>query len=327
MATRSAPKPGRVVRHKLADGSVREYHYPPWSRRRATQIAPDSVSALVAAFKGSPDWATLAPATQATYGVYLRHLDACGHLPVATVRRRDLLSLRDALAEAVGTGAASGFARTASRLFGWAVDRDWIEHSPAERVRALPGGHLKAWSEADLALALGKLPEPLRRVVVLAVHTGQRRGDLVALGWNSYDGRTIRLRQQKTGVEMAIPASAELRVEMERWRAGRASTRVLTNASGLPWKPNRLSQQMHYHLSRTGLHELGVHGLRKLAAARLAAAGCTVHQIAAITGHKTLGMVQLYTASVDQARLAETAIARLEGQGDKRLSKRIQRLR
>jgi integrase len=57
---------------------------------------------------------------------------------------------------------------------------------------------------------------------------------------------------------------------------------------------------------------LSVHGLRKLAATALAEAGCSVHEIAAVTGHKTLAMVALHTASVQQKTLAEAAITRLE---------------
>ncbi|WP_062017988.1 tyrosine-type recombinase/integrase [Gluconobacter japonicus] len=37
------------------------------------------------------------------------------------------------------------------------------------------------------------------------------------------------------------------------------------------------------------------HGLRKAAARRLAEAGCTTHQIAAITGHRSLAEVARYT--------------------------------
>jgi len=68
-------------------------------------------------------------------------------------------------------------------------------------------------------------------------------------------------------------------------------------------------------LVRVGLsNDLNVHGLRKLAAAELADAGCSVHEIASITGHKSLSMVQLYTRSADQERLASAAIVRLSEQ-------------
>ena len=50
------------------------------------------------------------------------------------------------------------------------------------------------------------------------------------------------------------------------------------------------------------------HGLRKAAARRLAEAGCTMHEIAAITGHARLSEIQRYTKAADQKRLALSAI-------------------
>jgi integrase len=51
--------------------------------------------------------------------------------------------------------------------------------------------------------------------------------------------------------------------------------------------------------------------LRKAACTRLADAGCTAHEIAAISGHKTLSEVQRYTRGADQARLARAAMERI----------------
>ncbi|WP_261763188.1 tyrosine-type recombinase/integrase [Asaia bogorensis] len=61
-----------------------------------------------------------------------------------------------------------------------------------------------------------------------------------------------------------------------------------------------------------GYGDLSGHGLRKAAARRLAEAGCTPHQIAAITGHKTLSEIERYTRAADQKKLAEEAMKRME---------------
>jgi len=53
------------------------------------------------------------------------------------------------------------------------------------------------------------------------------------------------------------------------------------------------------------------HGLRKAAARRLAEAGCTTHQIAAITGHRSLAEVARYTRAAEQVELARSAMSRL----------------
>jgi hypothetical protein len=55
-----------------------------------------------------------------------------------------------------------------------------------------------------------------------------------------------------------------------------------------------------------------LHGLRKTAARRLAEAGCTAHEIMAVTGHSTLAMVADYTEAADQKKRASAAILKYE---------------
>lgn len=306
----------------MADGTLKTYYYdrkPPPKERHAA----GTVGALVLAYKRSPEWDGLKPSTRTTYSIYLRDVEHLADATASGVKRHILLGMRDAVAKTRGPGAATGFMRAASALWGWAVDRGLLEHNPIRGAKGLPGGHLPAWTVEQAARAMEHLPEPYRRVVVLALYTGQRRGDLVALRWSAYDGRTIRLKQGKTGVQLAIPIHPDLRTELDAWRKDAASMQVLTQANGRPWGAIELSQKLPRALRAIGLPQgLNVHGLRKLAAARLADAGCTVHEIAAITGHKSLGMVQLYTASADQERLAEAAILRLETRAGKAVKRR-----
>jgi len=51
-------------------------------------------------------------------------------------------------------------------------------------------------------------------------------------------------------------------------------------------------------------------GLRKASMTRLAEAGCSVHEIQAFSGHKTLSEIAHYTSSVEQAALARKAMAK-----------------
>lgn len=305
-------KAGRVVRHTLADGTVKEYRYGVY-RPKPRQRPSDTIDALMEAYRRSPEWDGLAQSTRRTYAIYLTDLGLAGHIPARAASRRDLLTMRDAIQRKRGTGAAFGFCRAVSSLFSWGVDREWLEHSPATRLtKGLKGGHLAAWTTAQADAAQRGLPEMLRRVVILARYTGQRRGDLCAMTWAAFDGERIRVRQQKTGAELVIPCHPTLRAELARWKDDQPAITILTNTLGRPWKPQHLSHEMPVALARLGLPpELNVHGLRKLAATSLAEAGCTPHEIAAITGHRTLAMVELYTRSVDQERLAGAAIVRL----------------
>jgi integrase len=55
-----------------------------------------------------------------------------------------------------------------------------------------------------------------------------------------------------------------------------------------------------------------VHGLRKAAARRLAEAGCSVHEIAAVTGHASLREVERYTSAASQRHLARVAMSKVK---------------
>jgi integrase len=320
LPTKLRQRAGRTVRHTLADGTVKVYRYERHAPK-ASERAPDSTAQLIAAYQRSPEWRRLAKSTKAGYAIYLRPLFKVGHLPVSAWTRRDILTLRDAIATSRGNGAATGFIGAASALFTWAVDREWIEHTPVTRIKALPSGHLRAWTREEADAAEDRLPPHLARVVILARYTGQRRGDLCAMGWTAYDGATIRVVQQKTGAPLVLPVHPALKAHLDAWP--RVAATILTDGKGRPWKPQDLSHAMPVALVKIGLsNDMNVHGLRKLAAAELADAGCSVHEIAAITGHQSLSMIQLYTKSADQERLASAAIVRLSEHSDKRANKR-----
>lgn len=310
---KSKPKAGRVVRHKLADGTTKEYRYPPHKAPKAPRHAQDTVAALSSAWRRSPEWAALAPRTKAHRLLYLRDMERLASVRVADIRRRDLLAVRDAISRTRGPGAATAFIKTAAAALDWAVAREWIEVSPAHKIKPLPSGELPTWTENELAHALDNLPEHLRRAVLLAVHTGQRRADLCAMTWTDVAGGELRITQGKTKTPLILPLHPTLRAELAEWRRTASSVQILTSAWGKPWDPQYLSTALKAGLTKIGItRNINIHGLRKLAATRLAEAGCSAHEIAAVTGHKTIAMVQHYTKAADQRRLATSAVVRLQ---------------
>jgi integrase len=309
---KSKKKVGRVVRRTLADGTVKEYRYAAY-KAEAPRVVRDSVEALIRAFQASPEWRALKKATQESYTTYLKPLRKVGHLHVKNLSRRDILEIRDAIAGARGNGAATAFMRSTSAMLTWAVDKGWINTSPAHKIRRLSGGSLRAWTAEDATTALAGLPEYLRRAVVLGLYTGQRRGDLCAAKWDDYDGTDIKFIQQKTGETVILEVHPDLKAELDEWAKTKTAETILTDVKGRTWNANKLSVVLPLALQELGLPKgLNVHGMRKLFATEIAEGGGTPHQIAANTGHKTLAMVQLYTASVDQRKLARQGMAKIQ---------------
>ena len=304
----------KVVRKRLADGTVKVYTYARAAKKKGP--APetgDTLGALLTAYQRSPEWEALSPRTRQMRINSFRRLASTEAARVPEMRRRDILLLRDSVAAGFGPAAANDFVGAVGALFSWALDREWVDHSPATRLKMLPIGAFRTWTEDDLDRALAGFREPVRRAVLLAVYTGQRRGDLIALRWGDVAGGTIRLLQQKTGVALALPVHPDLAGELAAWRKGARAETVLANTYGQPWTASGISSTMADEVRRARLPAgLNLHGLRKLAAVRLAQAGCSVHEIAAWTGHKTLREIERYTADASQERLAGAGLDRLK---------------
>jgi integrase len=309
-----------VVRKRLADGTIKEYRYPRNGapKDQAPRWAADSINALLQEYIRSLEFEKRAKVTQKYILHYLKPLYAIGHYKAADLRRRQILQIRDGVIRGSGTEAGNSFIKAGRGAFKWAISRDWFDSSPFDNIPRLEGGEFPAWTDEQAEAALNGLPEPLRRVVYLGAYTSQRRSDLVAMKWTQVAGGVLHLKQIKTGMEVTMPLHPVLAAEMEVWRAeatrrnGKDDAYVLTTAKGERWTGQGLSQAMKRALNKLGVHGINVHGLRKLAAKRLAEDGCTTHEIAAITGHKSLQQVQHYTDKADRARLASAAVARLK---------------
>jgi integrase len=307
----ASKKAGRVVRRKLADGTVREYRYKPYRQKPSPRLERDSLASLIVAWKGSPAWREFAPKTVEYYCQYLRPLDAIGHNKVAELTRRHIIEIRDAIAKHRGNGAANAFVRSVSALFAWAVSSDWIAQSPVYKIKRLPGGSLPAWTPEAAVAALAGLPEHYRRVVVLGLLTGQRRGDLIAMRWSDYDGERISVTQQKTGAGLSLAVHPDLKAELDAWP--REAATILMNSFGRPFEARSLTVNLPRAMAKLGVPKgMNVHGLRKLFAAGMADAGATTHEIAAHTGHKTLSMIQHYTVTADQRKLATGSVDKIK---------------
>lgn len=126
----------------------------------------------------------------------------------------------------------------------------------------------------------------------------------------------LSVRQQKTGQELRIPIHPEL----ARIIAATPSdnlTFLVTNEKAVkrskPFTAPGFTNWFREMCKDAELPHCSAHGLRKAMARRLAEAGCSEHEIAAITGHRSLQEVRRYTAAASQVVLAQRAIEAIPG--------------
>jgi integrase len=178
------------------------------------------------------------------------------------------------------------------------------------RMKASSGHH--TWTDAEIAQfeAHHEIGSKPRLALALLLYTAQRRGDVIRMGPQHVRNGIISVRQQKTGAALSIPVHPALQAILDAQPV--AHLTYLTTRAGRPYTPCDFSEWFRAQCDVAGLPKRCVaHGLRKAATRRLAEAGCSAPEIAAITGHKTLGEISRYTRGVDQERMARNAMARM----------------
>jgi integrase len=274
-------------------------------------VATGSIDALAIEWYGSPSFGQLAGTTQVVYRRILERVrEEHGHRLVADL---SALAVRKLMAAKAKTPAAANHVLRMFRLLmRHAIEHEWRPDDPTMGVRRLKekGDGAPTWTEGDISAFEAKwaLGTRARLALALLLYTGQRRSDVIRMGRQHLRGNAIFVRQQKTGAELLIPLHPALRQVLEHTE-GEHLTFLVTQA-GAPFA----SETAFYNWFTQCAQKAGLpprrspHGLRKSAARRLAEAGCTAHQIAAVTGHKTLAEVERYTRAADQERLATAAI-------------------
>jgi integrase len=234
-----------------------------------------------------------------------RHI---GHLGVAALTTSVMAGYRDRRLEKVTPSTCLRELQSLSALLGVA-QREWqaIATNPVHGIRKPSPNRsrerrLSPREEARLLSELtpserlsdGTWPRGIRNIwvkplVLLALETAMRRGELLALKWNYIDlsNRTAYLPVTKNGHSRTVPlstAAVKILEALPRAIDGRV----------FPLTPNALKKAWERARARADLADLHLHDLRHEATSRLAER-LNVLELAAITGHKDLRMLQRYT--------------------------------
>lgn len=306
---------------------------------------PGTVDALIKAYRrdvlhgtnpvtGKP---RLSPKTVEGYKTGLDRIEAwAGQHPIAYVTPARVIALRNAIARppeqgGLGHSAAFNLLKTLRQLFAYAESADVIPKgsNPATDFGlGAPAPRAALWEADDeaafiaAAYALG-LPS-LALAIELAIYTGQREGDLIAmteaqvkplmildpvirahfasaddhvLGWEMTQGKN-RTTQMAIPFEPALRKQVETAIRTNRARDRAADPqRLLTHVlvddrTGLPWKKRQFIaawRSVIEHAAKAAhrptMNALVWHDLRRTRVVRLRRQGIDPAMIASITGH------------------------------------------
>ena len=271
---------------------------------------PGSLSVAIAGYYTSLEFRSLAAGTQTARRAILERFRAAhGDKPIVLLPPKFIAHVLSTMKPF----AARNWLKAIRHLMQFCVAQEMCATDPTQGIklpRAKSDG-IHSWTEGEISMfeahhAIGTRP---RLALALLLYTGQRRGDVLRMGRQHIRDGVITVRQDKTGTTLVIPVHTDLRVILDA-TPGEHLTFVV-GQRGNPFTPNAFSKWFRDQCDAAGLSEAcSAHGLRKAACRRLAEAGCSANEIAAISGHASLREVERYTRAVDQERMARNAMAR-----------------
>jgi integrase len=160
------------------------------------------------------------------------------------------------------------------------------------------------FAEADRLLAAALAEPEWWTMVLVALRTGLRRGELMALRWDDVDlvaGRLVvrhsTTRDEegspKSGRNREIPLSPETVAALKAHRHLRAEL-VFCRHDGRPWRDHHLRPPLRRACKRAGLRVVGWHVLRHSFASHLVMRGVALKAVQELLGHSTIEMTMRY---------------------------------
>jgi integrase len=280
----------------------------------AVRSGPGTIAALVAAYYGSAEFKhEIKPATaRLRRSILEKFRELYGDRPAALMHAE---AVRKVLAKIESAHTRSNWLKALRALMGFAQRMGLRSDDPTlgVKVKTPKSDGFKPWEESDIDRfrAHYALGTRARLAFELLLNTGQRRSDVIRMGRQHVRGNALHVKQDKTGMELVIPIRPELRAAIDGTPHHHLT--FLTTDKGAPFTGDGFGHWFRDMCDEAGINMLAAHGLRKAACRRLAEAGCTEKEIAAISGHKTLREVARYTESANKTLLAQAATRKLAG--------------
>jgi integrase len=175
-----------------------------------------------------------------------------------------------------------------------AVEWDYLEASPAARVKKFkePPGRVRYLTRDEAAALIKACPANIRPIVLMALHTGMRRGEILSLDWEHVDlkRRQLRVVDTKNNESRVVPINEILYNCVRALPVGRG--KVFTSRRGRAYVTIR--KGFEAAVKTAGIKGFTFHDLRHTFASWLAMEGVPLSTIGRLLGHKTPQMTMRY---------------------------------
>lgn len=235
---------------------------------------------------------------------YVRRLRAFfgNQTPVGEITPRLIVEYKNQLfASGLAPGSVNRHLATLKKAFNLAFrEWEWCQKNPVLSVsmEREPMGRDRWLTIEEEDRLVAACTAWLREVVVFALGTGMRMGEILSLTWRAVDQprRIVTVFQSKNGERRALPLNQTvLNVLKERAKVRSLHTDlVFPSQAQTPLEGSHLRRAFRGALKKARITDFRFHDLRHTFATRLIQAGVELYKVQRLLGHKSPMMTQRY---------------------------------
>jgi integrase len=262
----------------------------------------------------------LKPTTIRTYDTALRlHLlPRLGELAIDAIGTQHVETLKgELLAAHLSPKSINNLLSALRKILDTARDWGRLETLPRVRWLKVPPQRFNVLVREEI-VALESVTDDVDGglMILCALRTGMRRGELLGLRWEDIDltNNVLVVRRSVVGgIESSpknnrarvIPLSSDLGLRLRAISPGASQGRVFTSRSRRPFATITVERLLHRACDAAGIRRIGWHALRHTFASQLIWNGASLVPVQGLLGHSTIQMTMRYThVSLDELRKA-----------------------
>jgi len=198
-------------------------------------------------------------------------------------------------------------------MFNKGIQWGKIEENPFKAVKLLKENNkrLRYLEKEEITRLLSMCSKRLHPIVVIALNTGMRKGEILGLKWQDMDFNRgiICLYNTKNGEKREIPINEMVKTALLRTLKHQDSSYIFCDKTGRPFKD--IKKSFFTALKKSGIINFYFHDLRYTFAPQLVMAGVDLNTVREFSGHKSLEMTLRYAhLSPDHKRRAADILSK-----------------
>jgi integrase len=169
--------------------------------------------------------------------------------------------------------------------------------NPVKQIKLLKENNkrLRFLEREEIVKLLSNCQKYLKPIVVIALNTGMRRGEILGLKWRDIDIKRgiIYLYNTKNGEKREVPVNEQVKTALIRTRKHPQSEYIFCNKDGS--RMTHVSKSFATALRKSGIKDFKFHDMRHTFASHLVMAGVDLNTVRELLGHKSLAMTLRYS--------------------------------